>query len=86
MLPVEIIKIDGQFIRNVATDTVDYVTVRCIVQLAKALGRYTTAEFVDSQESRLLLEKIGVDYLQGYHIHRPEPIESMIAAQQKRAA
>lgn len=73
-LPVDYLKIDGSFIRNMLTDSDDLVIVNAVAQIARDLRRQTVAEFV---ESDLLLERlrsIGVDYAQGYAIHVPEPL------------
>lgn len=73
-LPVDYLKIDGSFIRNMLTDSDDFVIVNAVAQIARDLRRQTVAEFV---ENDLLLERlrsIGVDYAQGYAIHAPEPL------------
>jgi len=67
-LPVDFLKIDGSFIREVATSDVDQHLVRAIVELAHALNKETIAEFVGDQETVEVLREIGVDYAQGYHI------------------
>jgi diguanylate cyclase (GGDEF)-like protein len=70
-LPVEFIKIDGAFVRNLGDDPIDQAMVRSIVQVAQALDKQTIAEFVQDQKSVELLRAAGVDYLQGYFIGRP---------------
>lgn len=77
-LPVKYLKIDGQFVRNVAADNVDCMTVRCIAELGKALGKRTIAEFVETEPVRQLLQDMGVDYVQGYLMHRPEPLAQVL--------
>ena len=67
-LPVDQIKIDGSFIRNLETSYEDQVFVDAIVRVAKGLGLETVAEFVDSEAATHQLVKLGVDYLQGYYI------------------
>ncbi len=76
-LPVDFIKIDGQFVSNIATDAVDRSLVKAIVQVGRSLGIATVAEKVETQEVLTLLTGLGVDYAQGYHIARPAPVTEM---------
>ena len=77
-LPVDFLKIDGQFIRNLVDDPLDETTVRCFRDIAKLLGLKTVAEFVDKDALMTRLREIGVDYAQGFLIHRPEPLDKLI--------
>src|SRR3989339_582268 len=70
-LPVDYLKIDGSFIRNLPHDTVDQHLVKAMVEVARGLGKKTTAEFVDNEETLRLLREYGVDYAQGYHVGKP---------------
>lgn len=79
-LPVDILKIDGQFIRDLVTDRLDDAAVRCFVNVAQVVGVRTVAEFVDNTEVLQRLREIGVDFAQGYLIHRPEPIGKLLGA------
>ncbi len=81
-LPVDILKIDGQFIRDLVTDQLDDAAVRCFVNVAQVVGARTVAEFVDKPEVLQRLRDIGVDFAQGYLIHRPEPIDNLLGASQ----
>lgn len=72
-LPLDYVKIDGSFIRNLAQSPVDQRLVKAIVEVAKALGKQTVAEFVGSQDIMDLLVQYGVDFAQGYYIGRPAP-------------
>jgi len=76
-LPVDYLKIDGQFICHVADDAVDRSMVEAIGKVGKALGIETVAECVESQAVLDELQRIGVDYAQGYFLARPEPIEKL---------
>jgi diguanylate cyclase (GGDEF)-like protein/PAS domain S-box-containing protein len=76
-LPVDYLKIDGQFISHVADDPVDRSMVEAICKVGKALGIETVAECVESQAVLDELQRIGVDYAQGYFLARPEPIERL---------
>lgn len=73
-LPVEYVKIDGSFIRNLATNTDDQLFVKALVQAAHGFGKKTVAEFVENAEIVQLLRDYGVDFAQGYHIGRPDPV------------
>lgn len=76
-LPVDYLKIDGIFIRDLATNPIDQAMVASINNIGHIMGLKTIAEFVEDSASLNLLRQIGVDYVQGYHIGRPEPLESL---------
>ena len=78
-LPVDYIKIDGAFIRNLLTDPVDREMVKTISRVARLTHKKTVAEAVENKETRRALLKIGIDYAQGYAIAKPQPIESFSA-------
>jgi diguanylate cyclase (GGDEF)-like protein/PAS domain S-box-containing protein len=71
-LPVDIIKIDGIFIKDLDKNADDQLFVKALVDVAKGLGKKTIAEFVETKEILALLQKYGIDYAQGYYIGRPE--------------
>lgn len=71
-LPVDIVKIDGSFIRNIGTDKLNYALVKSMNDICHTLGKQTVAEFVENKAAWRLVKEIGLDYLQGYHIGRPE--------------
>lgn len=73
-LPVDTIKIDGRFVKNLDTSPVDQAMVRAMCEIARALGKQTVAEFVENEESFRLLAEFGVDYGQGYHLGRPDVV------------
>ena len=70
-LPVDFIKIDGSFIKNLATDKNDQTMVHAITHIAKGLGIKTIAEFVENEETFRLLKVLNVDFAQGYFIDKP---------------
>lgn len=70
-LPVDYIKIDGSFIKNMANDPVDQAMVKSIIQVARAVGKQTIAEYVQDAETLTILRELGVDYAQGFHIGKP---------------
>ena len=73
-LQADIIKIDGVFVKDIVTNTLDAMIVRSITDLAKAKSLSVVAEFVETQQQQALLHKLGVQYLQGYLIGRPQPL------------
>ena len=73
-LPVDIIKIDGSFIRDLLTDPMSYAIVRAVNDIGHQRGLLVVAEWVASAEVLEALAVIGIDYAQGFDLHRPEPI------------
>jgi diguanylate cyclase (GGDEF)-like protein/PAS domain S-box-containing protein len=73
-LPVDYIKIDGNFVRNILTNHVHQCMVDAIHRVGKAMGIRMIAEHVECRETLELLERIGIDYVQGFHIAAPEPV------------
>ena len=72
-LPVDYIKIDGSFVKNMCQQPTDKVIVQSIDDIAKSQGKQTIAEFVSDSETEEELRKIGVNYVQGYFIEKPMP-------------
>lgn len=77
-LTVDYLKIDGQFVRDVVSDPLDEAAVRCFTDVAKVLGVKTVAEFVDQVDVLERLREIGVDFAQGFLIHRPASIDELL--------
>jgi len=75
-LPVDYLKIDGQFIRNVAEDTVDESMVRAIREVGHAMGIETIAERVETKQVLEKLSSLGIEFAQGYYIARPASVKS----------
>lgn len=80
-LAVDILKIDGQFIKDLMDDPLDDVAVRCFVDVAKVCGLKTVAEFVDKPAVLKRVRELGIDYAQGFLLHKPEPIYIAVAQQ-----
>lgn len=74
-LPVDYLKIDGCFIRNMDRDRIDYTMVEAINSMCRVLGLKTIGEFAENDTIIGMLKTIGVDYAQGYGISRPLPLE-----------
>jgi EAL domain-containing protein (putative c-di-GMP-specific phosphodiesterase class I) len=72
-LPVDDVKIDGAFIRDIAHSKEDKIFVRAVTEMAHGMGKKVIAEFVENADIVEVLAEIGVDYAQGYHIGRPQP-------------
>lgn len=70
-LPVDFLKIDGSFIRDIAENPISLAMVRAVNDIAHLMGMRTVAEFVESQQIASVLRGIDVDYLQGYAFGRP---------------
>ncbi len=70
-LKVDMVKIDGSFVENIAKNEEDRAFIKTLVELANSLGAQTVAEWVTDQESAKILNEVGVTYLQGFHYGRP---------------
>ena len=75
-LPVDYLKIDGGFVRDMLQDQGNHAMVEMINRIGHILGKKTVAEFVESREIAESLKRMGVDYAQGYAIARPRPLGS----------
>jgi diguanylate cyclase (GGDEF)-like protein len=75
---VDIVKIDGGFVRELAESRIDRAIVESISQIAHEIGAMTVAESVESADIDLLLRQVGVDFGQGYHYARPEPLSGLL--------
>lgn len=83
-LPVDVIKIDGQFVRNIENDLIDQAMVRAIHQVSTTMGIESVAEFVESDAALKQLAEIGVNLAQGYVIAKPCTVEEAITHYRKR--
>jgi diguanylate cyclase (GGDEF)-like protein/PAS domain S-box-containing protein len=77
-LKVDYLKIDGQFIKDLIDDPLDDAAVRCFVDVARVVGVKTIAEYVDREAVLERVQALGIDYAQGFHLHKPEPIEHLL--------
>ncbi len=73
-LPVDYLKIDGMFVKDIHNDDVSRAMVRAINDMGHVLGKETIAEYVENENILNILKEIGVDYAQGFHSGRPEPV------------
>ena len=77
-LPLDFLKIDGLFVRDMLNDPVDLAMVRTIHDVAKVLKLQTIAEWVEDQATLESLESIGIDFVQGYHISKPIRVSELL--------
>lgn len=76
-LPIDFLKIDGAFIRNIDTDPIDFAMVETIHRIGGIMGVRTVAESVENESVLEALALIGVDFAQGFHIRQPVPLEQL---------
>ena len=77
----DILKIDGSFVRNIVNNSLDYQIVASICHLARMKKMLVVAEYVETEEIRSAVHALGIDYVQGYLIGRPAPLESLLEAE-----
>jgi diguanylate cyclase (GGDEF)-like protein/PAS domain S-box-containing protein len=77
-LPVDILKIDGLFVKNISQDPIDCAMVKSINEIGHVMGKKTVAEYVENDESIRMLKELNVDCGQGYGIARPKPIAELV--------
>ena len=77
-LPVDYLKIDGLFVRDMVKDRIDFEMVKSINDIGHVMGKKTIAEFVEDQKTLEVLREMGVDYAQGYAISKPIPVDEII--------
>lgn len=83
-LPVDFLKIDGQFIKNITSDGIDQSIVDAINKVGLTMGIQTIAEGVESGAVLVRLAEIGIAYAQGYHIAMPRPVAELPAREARR--
>ena len=79
-LPIDLLKIDGAFVRDVGANAFDLAVVESIQRIARVMGIETVAECVEHEAALRALMKVGVDYVQGFHIGRPDLLERAVTA------
>ena len=77
-LPVDFVKIDGAFIKDIEHDPIHLSMVRSIHDIAHVLGKQTIAEFVANENTVQRLAEIGIDYVQGFGIGKPAPLLQLL--------
>ena len=78
ILAVDYLKIDGMFVKDIMQDKIDLAMVKSMHEIGEIMGMATIAEFVENDDIMQLLRTIGIDYVQGFGIAKPSPIEEII--------
>ena len=73
-LPVDHLKIDGVFVKDIIDDPIDLAMVKSINEIGHVMGKKTIAEFVENDAILTKLREVGVDYVQGFGVSRPAPL------------
>ncbi len=77
-LPVDYLKIDGMFVKDIVDDPIDHAMVKSINEIGQVMNMKTIAEFVENDEIKGILKTLGVNYVQGYGMGKPQPINEII--------
>lgn len=77
-LPVDYLKIDGMFVKDIIDDPIDHAMVKSINEIGQIMGMKTIAEFVENDEIKGMLREIGVNYAQGYGVSKPLPFQDLL--------
>ncbi len=80
-LPVDYVKIDGDFVRDIMTDPIHLAMVRSINDIGHLMGKGTIAEFVESEAIKQELARVGIDFAQGYAVGKPRPLAQLTAVE-----
>lgn len=72
-LPVDFVKIDGNFVKNIVENPIDFAMVEAINRIGHVMGIQTIAEYVENEAVLQKLKELGVDYAQGYYLGKPQP-------------
>jgi diguanylate cyclase (GGDEF)-like protein/PAS domain S-box-containing protein len=84
-LPVDYVKIDGAFVKDMSKDAVDFAMVEAIHNIAHRMGLRTVAEFVQNDTTTEMLRSLGVDYVQGYGVEKPRPLDDASRSNEQAA-
>jgi len=76
-LPVDYLKIDGSFVREIASDPISFAMVKSINDIGHVMGKLTIAEFVEDAAILEEVKSLGIDFAQGYGIARPKPLDDL---------
>lgn len=85
-LDVDYVKIDGSFVRNIVHDPIDHATVTAINNIAHSMGKQTVAEFVVDNATAQVLQKLNVDFGQGFALDKPKPLAHRVQWRVKLAS
>jgi diguanylate cyclase (GGDEF)-like protein len=76
--PVDFVKIDGVFVREILNKPADYAMINSITEIAHFMDKQVIAEFVSDEATSAVLKSVGVDYGQGYHFGKPRPLQEVL--------
>ena len=76
-LTFDVLKIDGEFVRDLPTSHMNQLLVKSVVDIARGLGKRTVAEFVGDEGTLEMLRSMGVDFAQGYYVAKPQPLDEV---------
>lgn len=79
-LNVDVLKVDGQFIRDIVKDPADRIFVKSIIDIAHTLDMRVVAEFVEDTKTFAMIRELGCDFGQGFGVHRPEPLTNLVTS------
>jgi len=79
-LPVDYVKIDGSFVRDILVDDISFAMVRSLADVTRVMKIKSIAEFVETNEIREKLASIGIDYVQGFGVGKPKPLPEFTAS------
>ncbi len=79
-LSVDYLKIDGMFVKDIVDDPIDHAMVKSINEIGHVMGMQTIAEFVENDVIKGMLKEIGVDYVQGYGVGKPQPLDELLGS------
>ena len=77
-LPVDYLKIDGVFVKDIMTNPSDYAVVKSINEIGHFMGKKTIAEYVEDDQVLEMLRDIGIDFAQGYGIEKKMPLTDLL--------
>ncbi len=83
-LPVDYLKIDGMFIKDIVDDPIDHAMVKSINEIGHIMGMKTIAEFVENDAIKDMLKELGVNYAQGFGIGKPVPLQEILKEQENQ--
>lgn len=83
-LPADILKIDGQFIKNMLDEPLDLAMVKSINEISHIMGKKTVGEFVENAATLEKMKEIGIDYAQGFYLDTPKPLRTLLNDQQQK--
>jgi diguanylate cyclase (GGDEF)-like protein/PAS domain S-box-containing protein len=78
-LPISYLKIDGEFVKELPRTGSDQLVVKALVDVCRGLDIKTIAEYVEDDDTLQMLRELGVDYAQGFHLGRPQPVADLAA-------